>query len=318
MKGSHKIALVAGAGLLIVLLVYFMGPSGSSQHQIGSDRPPSGGESHAAGREERPHLAQNGSVPPPGTAGTVAGGGIENTGVATATTAGPPSEFFQGTRSGESAGGGLGSASPPSGSFVPPTPIGSSDTTGGEPHTGLGAATPPSPPDREAGATGAARAPAAKTYTIQAGDTFSSIADELYGSGDRSYEISQANPLVDPTKLKIGQVIKLPDLTAPAGSGAPGNLGGAGIPGRAPAVEVNGKVIYVVRPGDTLSTLAQQYYHDRKLWRVIYNANKTTLGNDPDRLEDGMRLVIPPAPQGATSGPVRAPTATAPARRSGR
>jgi nucleoid-associated protein YgaU len=31
------------------------------------------------------------------------------------------------------------------------------------------------------------------------------------------------------------------------------------------------------------------------MWRAIYDANRTAIGGDPDRLEVGMRLRIPPA-----------------------
>jgi hypothetical protein len=46
-----------------------------------------------------------------------------------------------------------------------------------------------------------------KAYTIQAGDTFSKIAKEFSLSLDA---LIQANPGVDPRKLKVGQEIRLP------------------------------------------------------------------------------------------------------------
>ncbi len=50
-----------------------------------------------------------------------------------------------------------------------------------------------------------------KTYTIKQGDTFYSISRALYGSDKRAKDIIAANPGIDPSKLKVGQVINLPE-----------------------------------------------------------------------------------------------------------
>jgi tetratricopeptide (TPR) repeat protein len=49
---------------------------------------------------------------------------------------------------------------------------------------------------------------------------------------------------------------------------------------------------HVVRPGDTLSKLSQQYYGNRTRWRDIYTANRNVMKNDSD-LKVGMELRIP-------------------------
>lgn len=49
---------------------------------------------------------------------------------------------------------------------------------------------------------------------------------------------------------------------------------------------------HVVRPGDTLSKLAQQYYNNRARWRDIYAANRGVMKNEGD-LKVGMELKIP-------------------------
>ncbi len=50
---------------------------------------------------------------------------------------------------------------------------------------------------------------------------------------------------------------------------------------------------YVVVSGDTLRTIALQLYGDAALWQRLYQANRDTIGNDPDALQPGMRLRIP-------------------------
>jgi nucleoid-associated protein YgaU len=49
---------------------------------------------------------------------------------------------------------------------------------------------------------------------------------------------------------------------------------------------------HTIRPGDTLSKLAQQYYNNRAKWRDIYAANRDVMKSESD-LKAGMVLKIP-------------------------
>ena len=51
---------------------------------------------------------------------------------------------------------------------------------------------------------------------------------------------------------------------------------------------------YVVQNRDVLSKIAMQLYGDLSRWEEIYEANRDLIGDDPDRLEVGMELRIPP------------------------
>ncbi|MCU0863540.1 MAG: LysM peptidoglycan-binding domain-containing protein [Planctomycetes bacterium] len=53
-------------------------------------------------------------------------------------------------------------------------------------------------------------AAAERSYTIGKGDTFERIARAELGSSKRVEELRELNPAVDPTRLRIGQRIKLP------------------------------------------------------------------------------------------------------------
>jgi hypothetical protein len=55
----------------------------------------------------------------------------------------------------------------------------------------------------------------------------------------------------------------------------------------------HGLKIHIVRPGDWLSKIAIAYYGDMNKWPVIYEANRPVIGNNPDLIVPGMRLVIP-------------------------
>lgn len=53
-------------------------------------------------------------------------------------------------------------------------------------------------------------APAARSYQITKGDTFAGIAKRLYGSEKRADAIKELNPNLDPSRLRVGQTIRLP------------------------------------------------------------------------------------------------------------
>ncbi len=55
-------------------------------------------------------------------------------------------------------------------------------------------------------------AAAAKTYTVQAGDTLSKISKQFYGDANKYMKIFDANKdqLNDPNMIKVGQVLKIP------------------------------------------------------------------------------------------------------------
>ncbi|WP_043263711.1 transglycosylase family protein [Streptomyces sp. CT34] len=50
--------------------------------------------------------------------------------------------------------------------------------------------------------------------------------------------------------------------------------------------------IHVVRRGDTLSGIAHRY-HVKGGWRALYKANRKTVGERPERLKVGTRLMLP-------------------------
>lgn len=58
-----------------------------------------------------------------------------------------------------------------------------------------------------------------------------------------------------------------------------------------PAGSATGRT-HVVQKGDTLYSLARQYYADQKRWRDIYNANRARI-SDPNSIKVGTKLIIP-------------------------
>ncbi len=123
-------------------------------------------------------------------------------------------------------------------------------------------------------------------YTVGPDDSMWTIAADWLGNAGRWADIAAANPLVDPHRLQIGQVLRLPPK-APAGVVAEAPRGHLSLPAAV-------GTLYTVRAGDTLSRIAEAHYGEVGKWLVIYNANRPTIGWDPDRLKVGAQLRIPP------------------------
>ena len=143
---------------------------------------------------------------------------------------------------------------------------------------------------------------------MKEGDSLASIWRGLTGS-ERGWEkLQAANPGLDPSRLKIGQVLKVPDWSSdatPAKTAAAAPVAAAGT--------------HTVASGETLSSIAQKVYGESKLWKRIYDANKDVIGSDPANLKVGQVLRIPPktgevaspaapAPKPAPAAPVAPPT----------
>lgn len=52
--------------------------------------------------------------------------------------------------------------------------------------------------------------PAARTYTVEPGDTLWAVAERFYGDGDRYRDIATASGIDDPDLIDVGQVLTIP------------------------------------------------------------------------------------------------------------
>ena len=104
-------------------------------------------------------------------------------------------------------------------------------------------------------------------YVVQRGDTLASIAQRF---GTTVQAIAQANGITNPNLIFAGQ-----QLIIPSGSTPP--------PPPPPTVPI----YYMVRPGDTLSSIARQF---GTTWQAIAQANNIS---NPNRIYAGMYLLIP-------------------------
>jgi LysM repeat protein len=145
--------------------------------------------------------------------------------------------------------------------------------------------------------------PGSQEYIVAKGDVFETIAKKF--PGVTSKQIQEANPTVQPTKMRIGQKLIIP---APAPAAQPA--------GTAVDATASGEQIYVVKSGDTLSKIATDHGTTVKALRAANNLTS-------DRIVVGKKLKIPagtsaPAPATApadatpSAAPPAAPTLTPP------
>ena len=146
--------------------------------------------------------------------------------------------------------------------------------------------------------TAAPVAPAAiPDYKVASGDTLSGIAKKFHIS---TRSLVDANPGVEPTKLKIGQTLHIPPPTAAASIPASAT-------GVVSAPTAGGDQLYSVKSGDTLTKIATEF---KVSVRSIRSANSLTT----DKIKVGQKLKIPMkgSTPALTSAPPVAPTDLAP------
>lgn len=153
------------------------------------------------------------------------------------------------------------------------------------------------------GATATLAAPAGFiAVKVQAGETLVTFVVRYKVSAQA---IIAANPALqkDPNLLQVGQVLLIP-LSAPTSAATLP----AGVATATPVAAVGGAIEVIVQPGDTLLTYVSRYGVSAQ---AIITANPA-LQRDPNLLQIGQRIVIPPLAATAVPLPTSAVAAPAP------
>ena len=132
-----------------------------------------------------------------------------------------------------------------------------------------------------------------RRYTIKNGDTFWSIAKAEYGNAAYFGHIQRANPGIDPSRIKVGDSIILPDKNEVI---APASMVTAKQPSAADLVNIDPTRQYRVQPGDNLSSISKKLYGRFDKWAQIYELNKELIGPNPAALKRDMILALPEPP----------------------
>jgi len=128
--------------------------------------------------------------------------------------------------------------------------------------------------------------PSGPYYTVQQGDTLYSIARSF---GTTVQAIAQANGILNPAYIRVGQVLLIP-------TGPPG-----------PPPPPPGPVYYTVQRGDNLYRIALRF--GTTVWAIVVANNIS----NPSLIYCGQVLLIPgpgPVPPAPTPGPTPTPTPT--------
>lgn len=128
-------------------------------------------------------------------------------------------------------------------------------------------------------------APEAVTYVVKRGDTLSGIAKAYYGYAAMWKAIYEYNKAVikNASLIYAGQTILLPNVSMNGSAGATPPASS-----ETPADDTT----YTVKSGDSLSSIAETYYGDARLWKTIYEANKSIIKN-ANVIYPGQVLTIP-------------------------
>jgi LysM repeat protein len=151
-------------------------------------------------------------------------------------------------------------------------------------------------------------------YVIKEGDTLDKIAAKHKTSAQ---SIVDANPGLKPTNLRIGKSIVMPGKVEkvvekkeelpvvkkeePKQEQAP-----VPAPKQTDMKVVDGKKVYTVQPGDTLSGISVKVYNTSRHYQKIYEANKDAI-EDPNTLQVGLNLVMPDLPSKTATANTGAP-----------
>lgn len=176
--------------------------------------------------------------------------------------------------------------------FPPSKPIDKAGET--KRGAGHGSAVGPTP-----GHHGEQLAAGQRYYTIHAGQTLTSIANDVYGNRAAVKLIVKANPKVNPNRLKIGTRIvipepatvhvSVPDKVIPAADVILSDL---------PSDEVAAfaNTSYTVESGDNLSKIAKRFLGSARRAHTLYEINRDVIGSSESMLKPGMVLRLPTVP----------------------
>ena len=155
--------------------------------------------------------------------------------------------------------------------------------------------------DQRPAAIGSRRAVSAgESYTVAANDSYWTIAQKTYGSGAYFKALYEHNRRQsdDADQLSAGMQLSLPDEATlqrlyPKLCPKPLRVAASGRATRTSAVVPANDATYVVKEGDTLYEIARRQLGRSSRWAEVYELNRDAIGEATDRLEPGIRLVLP-------------------------
>ncbi len=135
--------------------------------------------------------------------------------------------------------------------------------------------------------------PIYRPYVVAKGDSLWKIAEVVYGRGQHWKRILEANRdnLKDANSLKPGAVLTIPSLSSQVAEDSSFV--------ERQHITPAGADTYVVKRGDTLTSISRQFYGTERHWKKIWQANQGLI-RDPNVLKKGWKLTLPKLANPAT------------------
>ena len=131
-------------------------------------------------------------------------------------------------------------------------------------------------------------------HTIQADESISTLAERYYGDYRKFHLIADYNEMDDPTRVKVGQDIKIPVIEGMPIMADPDQIqaeeGASSEELSAEIIAVKRYIMHTVQPEESLSKLAMAYYGDYSKFHVIAQFNNL---EDGTSVKVGQELKIP-------------------------
>lgn len=128
--------------------------------------------------------------------------------------------------------------------------------------------------------------PGFREVVVLARDNYWKIAERELGDAAQFQRIADANPGVDPRRLRVGQKLRVPAVATATRPQADANRP------REEATNPAAGREYRIRKDETLSSIAERVYGKSSRWRDIWAANRTRIP-DPRRMRAGLTIVLP-------------------------
>ena len=133
-------------------------------------------------------------------------------------------------------------------------------------------------------------------HLVEPGEKMQSIAKRYYGSIEDWTVISKANPKVDPQKLRVGTVLRIPKDKHNIQGVLVGGETRPGVIATHTGTGSDGTIEYIVQSGDSLSLISQRIYGTTRHAKFIFESNRDVL-RSMDSISIGQLLRLPPVPE---------------------
>jgi nucleoid-associated protein YgaU len=120
---------------------------------------------------------------------------------------------------------------------------------------------------------------------VQAGESLYAICKNEYGDTALVTALAKFNKMDDPSQLRSGRRLALPEPEALGGSPR------KKVTPRAAPAKPKPPQTYTIQKGDNLSRIAERFLGDKDRWRELHSLNRGII-DDPNNLKVGMVIKL--------------------------